>query len=114
LTLSTFSSPLTPLPPRSPLFPYTTLFRSLAPAAVSVLWRCRGLDTSRFPTRSCAWLRLWPAILQFLEAIARSQDGPTSFSGNPCKRECRIHGHRISHCCKHPAILGAVSISPAL
>src|SRR5207244_7571531 len=87
LTLSTFSSPLTPLPPRSPLFPYTTLFRSLAPAAASMPWRCRGLDTSRFPTRSCAWLRLWPAILQFLEAIARSQDGPTSFSGNPRSEE---------------------------
>src|SRR5207245_9167397 len=36
-SLRSLTSPQTPLPPRSPPFPYTTLFRSIAERAVAVV-----------------------------------------------------------------------------
>src|SRR2546429_6034716 len=63
-------------PPRSTLFPYTTLFRSLEPACAAALpftkditgWNVKGLDIVRLQDAA------GEAVLDFTEVEARSEE----------------------------------------
>src|SRR2546422_3582967 len=53
-------------PPRSTLFPYTTLFRSLRKAAVDELWYWEADHAGRLRAHYCRYLRVErPRLLEF-------------------------------------------------
>src|SRR2546426_12144500 len=76
-------------PPRSTLFPYTTLFRSRGPA----LARCRGRGGEPVRVRPCARLGAargtTDALLMRAEGWGRSEEH-TSELQSPCNLVCRL------------------------
>src|SRR2546426_8507814 len=68
-------------PPRSTLFPYTTLFRSLSTTALRAPWRIRREAASRGATPPARRSRRSPA--------ARSEEH-TSELQSPCNLVCRL------------------------
>src|SRR5207244_13578654 len=76
---------LRPPPPRSPLFPYTTLFRSNASRNTSGLGTARSPDAQRCSTFS----RCWFGILESRSVMTRSEEH-TSELQSPDHLVCRL------------------------
>src|SRR2546426_6448472 len=84
-------------PPRSTLFPYTTLFRSHAGAALGLGKRIGGFATcqpagskvSSSPSRTPSTGPLPPSRPQTVAAAARSEEH-TSELQSPCNLVCRL------------------------
>src|SRR5256885_8119826 len=74
-------------PPRSTLFPYTTLFRSSTPSLATIVY---GITDVRLPKgdRLADWLRR-PLSDEQLDNAARSEEH-TSELQSPCNLVCRL------------------------
>src|SRR2546426_8198426 len=77
-------------PPRSTLFPYTTLFRSERGHKVTVIAGRRGYDDAalRFPRREC-WNGIEIIRLPSISLGKRSEEH-TSELQSPCNLVCRL------------------------
>src|SRR5256885_7123077 len=76
-------------PPRSTLFPYTTLFRSTAPTleeAETQLEHFAAQWSERYPTIAKSWRANWPRVIPM---FGRSEEH-TSELQSPCNLVCRL------------------------
>src|SRR5688500_20028009 len=79
---------MTPPPPRSTLFPYTTLFRSSASACR--VWSSSALDDFQASLTCTPWLERACESTSFMRLVRFRSEEHTSELQSPCNLVCRL------------------------
>src|SRR5438309_6556570 len=107
MIMYTYFSEMIPRPPRSPLFPYTTLFRSCAPSGEPSRDRPTrpSVAPSRDRRRRSRWTRRRRRTPRSLRAVGRSEEHTSELQSQfhlVCrllleKKNLLLSGHRVEN-----------------